>query len=137
MLLEAATYIYECAIEAPNFAAYAGAELLQRTAAAAERLEAAFQRVPVAAHGDLSEESSARFEVEYRRRIVRTYDSLVLFGTDIPEERYRRYPLSSLSALLGCYFSPHPSVCAAACSESASSSLMSWRSRRLLSNQGW
>lgn len=46
-------------------------------------------------------------------------------------------PYGSLSALPGVYFSPHPSACAAVCSESASSSLISSRRRRLFSNQGW
>jgi len=43
---------------------------------------------------------------------------------------------TSLSALLGVYFSPHPSARVAICSECASSSALSARSRRALSNQG-
>ena len=45
-------------------------------------------------------------------------------------------PFHSLSALLVRYFSPHPSASWALLSDSASSSLMSSRRRRLFSNQG-
>ena len=51
-------------------------------------------------------------------------------------KRWLAAPLHSLSALLGRYFSPHPSASWAALSESASSSLRSSRRRRLFSSQG-
>ncbi|MGH2871485.1 MAG: MBL fold metallo-hydrolase, partial [Solirubrobacteraceae bacterium] len=43
-------------------------------------------------------------------------------------------PLDALSARLVVYFSPHPSTSAAALSESACSSAVSWRRRLLFSN---
>ena len=55
-----------------------------------------------------------------------------------PDWNYTIHPTQNcLSALLDRYLAPHPSACSAACMESASSSEMSWRSRRLFSNQGW
>ena len=71
-----------------------------------------------------------------RRELIRAEYHAGAGRTRIAAKIRRPALHNCLSALLDRYLAPHPSACSAACSESASSSLMSARRRRLLSNQG-
>ena len=64
-------------------------------------------------------------------------DGAVISGVIVRGCDASRYGYSALSARLVVYFSPHPSASAAAVSDSAWSSEVSWRRRRLFSNQAW
>jgi len=91
LIRDVATYLHACAIEEPNFGAYAVAELLRREDSNARRLEDAISRVPQHVAALVLQDESPRFEVEYRRFVARASQNLTLIGA---EPRSRRFPLS-------------------------------------------
>jgi hypothetical protein len=89
-------------------------------------------------HGSSATDRDRHCLASFAQQLTDADAALALEATRGPGPRISVTPRSSnsLSARLVRYFSPHPSACWAALSESVSSSLRSSRRRRLFSNQG-
>ena len=84
---EAASYIVDISSQLPNFTERAFAEVLDITKKVLNEIE----KIREISESVNPEETSARFEEEYRRAVIRNLDYLELFGIDVSvaSSRYR------------------------------------------------
>ena len=85
VLAQCCAYIIEIADKLPRFQASAFTELLQRDSQILARIEEVLDRLPTAAVGDRDADGVA---TAYRRRIVKVFDRLELFGLDFAAQWY-------------------------------------------------
>ena len=94
VIQESSQYIVDIASQLPNFTERTFAEVLQRQ----NQLEDVAIRIleevkRIRAESNQDNEESSRFEVEYRRAVIRNLDELQLFGVDLSASN-RRHRLS-------------------------------------------
>lgn len=85
VLARCCAYVLEIADKLPRFQAGAFAELLKRDSQILARVEDILARLPAPAAGA---EAADRVETAYRRRVVKVFDRLELFGLDFAAQWY-------------------------------------------------
>lgn len=85
VLAQCCAYIIEIADKLPRFQAGAFAELLQRDSQILARIEEVLDRLPAPSRDD---SATDRVATAYRRRIVKEFDRLELFGLDFAAQWY-------------------------------------------------
>jgi hypothetical protein len=91
LLREACNYVIEIYITLPLFPTVAATEILRRETAILNLLHTVLERLAKAKTDDSKGFSTADFETEYRRSLLRSFDWIELFGVDLSRltKRYR------------------------------------------------
>lgn len=90
---ECAVYVIGATMAMPDFNARVAVTLLRREAEAFAAVDDAISAIPKDVASRLGAEDSQRFELDYRRNVVRQLDRLALYGVD-DERMQAPYPLT-------------------------------------------